>query len=69
MNMMLFKLSHRSSYTRQDLDILDDYRTIANIGKIKQPPSHTKLAEIDITKAYTATFIKKKKYQSLMSLM
>ncbi len=57
-NMMLFKLSHRSSYTRQDIDILDDYRTIANIGIIKQPPSHTKLVEIDITKAYTAAFIK-----------
>ncbi|MFM7988703.1 MAG: hypothetical protein ACKPKO_56260, partial [Candidatus Fonsibacter sp.] len=57
-NMRLFNLSHRSSYTRQDIDILDDYRTIANIGIIKQPPSHTKLVEIDITKAYTAAFIK-----------
>ena len=53
----LFKLNHRSSYTLQDIDILDDYRTIANIGIIKQPPSHTKLVEIDITKAYTAAVI------------
>ena len=56
-NMQLFKLKHRSAYTRQDIDILDDYRTIANIGIIKQLPSHTKLVEIDITKDYTSTFI------------
>ena len=34
-NMRLFKLKHRSSYTRQDIDILDEYRTIANTGILK----------------------------------
>ena len=57
-NMGLFKLKHRSSYTRQDIDILDEYRTIANIGILNKTPAHTKFVEIDITKAYTAAFIK-----------
>ncbi|MFM7987926.1 MAG: hypothetical protein ACKPKO_52295 [Candidatus Fonsibacter sp.] len=35
-NMRLFKLIHRSSYTRQDIDILDEYRTTANVGIIKK---------------------------------
>ena len=34
-NMRLFKLKHRLSYTRQDIDILDEYRTIANTGILK----------------------------------
>jgi hypothetical protein len=52
----LFKLNHRSSYTRQDIDILDEYRTIANVGILKPPPAHTSLVEIDVSKAYTAAF-------------
>ena len=52
----LFKLNHRSSYTRQDIDILDEYRTIANVGILKPPPAHTNLVEIDVSKAYTAAF-------------
>ena len=32
----LFKLNHRSSYTRQDIDILDEYRTIAHVGILKR---------------------------------
>ena len=31
----LYKLNHRSSYTRQDIDILDEYRTVANVGILK----------------------------------
>ena len=53
----LFKLSHISSYTRPDIDIFYAYRTISNIGIIEQPPSHTKVVEIDVTKAQTTTFI------------
>ena len=58
-NKQLFKLKHRSSYTRQDIDILDEYRTIANVGILRNPPSRTKIAELDMTKAYTAAFTNK----------
>ena len=57
-NRRLFKLNHRSSYTRLNIDIFDEYRTIANVGMLKTQPVHTKLVEIDITIAYTAAFIK-----------
>ncbi|MFM7983000.1 MAG: hypothetical protein ACKPKO_27120, partial [Candidatus Fonsibacter sp.] len=56
----LFKLNHRSSYTRQDIDILDEYRTIANVSILKPPPTHTNLVEIDVGKAYTAAFTQMK---------
>jgi hypothetical protein len=32
----LFKLNHKSYYTRQDIDMLTEYRTIANVGILKK---------------------------------
>ena len=33
-NKRMFKLNHKSYYTKQDVDILDEYRTIANSGML-----------------------------------
>jgi hypothetical protein len=49
----LFKKSHRSSYAKFDLDIMDEYGTRPIGGNIK-PVINEKLEEIDITKAYAA---------------
>ncbi|MFM7984663.1 MAG: hypothetical protein ACKPKO_35600, partial [Candidatus Fonsibacter sp.] len=63
--MMLFKLSHSSSYTRQDIDILDDYRTIAHVGIINTTTHHIlnkfEYIYIYISKAATSTCITHKK--------
>ena len=55
-NRQIFKGTHKSYYNKQDIDILDEYRTIANLGMIKKNPLAQKLNEIDVSKAYTAAF-------------
>ena len=37
-NRQIFKGTHKSYYNKQDIDILDEYRTIANLGMIKHTP-------------------------------
>ena len=69
----LFRKEHKSYYNSQDLDILNECRTVANVGWLKELPqgnviipkvqtrtafSRTDLAEIDITKAFTGAFMK-----------
>lgn len=68
----LFKTEHKSYYDQQDLDILDECRTVANVGWLKSLTSwssnskyhraHTisqcNLVEIDISKAYTGAFMR-----------
>jgi len=67
----LFKSEHRSYYTQQDIEILDECRTIANVGwmntlnKCSRVKKHvapslrrSDLIEIDISKAYTGAFIR-----------
>ena len=67
----LFKGEHKSFYDEQDLEILDECRTMANVGWLKslmgrvtspkQPPqtiSKSSLVEIDISKAYTGAFMR-----------
>jgi len=49
----LFNPSHKSYYSSHDIDILDEYRTIAQSGQLKQFGPKTKLTEIDVSKAYT----------------
>ena len=56
-NSHIFKATHKSYYTQLDIDILDEYRTVANIGMIRQKPKE-KLNEIDVSKAYTGAFCK-----------
>ena len=53
----IFKLIHMSYYTQQDIDILDECGTIANVGLLTTPPKDIKYSEIDISKAYTASFM------------
>jgi hypothetical protein len=57
----LFKQEHKSYYNQQDIDILDEYRTIANIGWLKKTKTPKKLVEIDVSKAYTAAFMQIKR--------
>jgi hypothetical protein len=50
----MFKQTYKSYYTNQDIDILDEYRTVVNCGMF--PTSRTDaLVEIDITKAFTSS--------------
>ena len=59
-NKKLFKSSHKSSYTQEDINILDEYRTISNTGMLSKKPKDD-LVEIDVSKAYTSAFCKIKK--------
>jgi len=67
----LFKAEHKSFYDDQDLQILDECRTIANVGWLKsltgpvtsskhrpKAISKSSLVEIDISKAYTGAFMR-----------
>ena len=67
LNYQLFRSEHRA----QDIEILDECRTAANVGwlhglvgtspsKKHRPPTipRSSLAEIDISKAYTGAFIR-----------
>ena len=53
-NKALFKMQYKSYYTDQDIDILNEYRTVPNIGFFQQRPIKVKLCEIDVSKAYTS---------------
>jgi hypothetical protein len=69
----LFKMEHRSYYSNQDLEILNECRTVANLGWLKKLEKQafsrsrhhrpeaiprSSLAEIDISKAYTGAFMR-----------
>ena len=54
--MSVFKNEHLSHYSKQDVDILDEYRTVANVGCSRSLQAD--LVEIDIGKAYTAALKK-----------
>ena len=53
-NNALFKAEHKSHYSKQDVDILDEYRTVVPIGMMKDAVSD--LIEIDVSKAFTSAF-------------
>ena len=66
----LFRSEHRSYYSAQDIEILDECRTAANVGWLHslvgvslsrkhRPPviQRSSLVEIDISKAYTGAFM------------
>ena len=57
-NTQIFKATHKSYYTQVDIEILDEYSTVANLGMITEKP-HEQLTEIDISKAYTRSLWKK----------
>jgi hypothetical protein len=67
----LFKAEHKSFYDNLDLEILDECRTIANVGWLKsltekmtsskhrpRTISKSTLIEIDISKAYAGAFMR-----------
>ena len=56
-SIQILKATHRAHYTQVDIDILDEYRTVANLGMITEKPNG-KITEIDISKAYTGAFCK-----------
>ena len=54
----IFKSEHKSNYSKQDVDILDEFRAVANVGHMRQVNEKNDLIKLDITKAYTAAFAK-----------
>ena len=57
-NHALFKPEHKSYYSKKDIDILDEYRTIVPIGMFANVGEYVvdDLIEIDISKAFTYAF-------------
>ena len=53
-NKQMFKLGYKSYYNKQDIDILDEYRTFSNTGMLSKRPKE-RLNELDVSKAYTAS--------------
>ena len=54
----IFKNDHKSHYSKQDVDILGEFRTVANVGAMHPVKEKNDLIELDISKAYTAAFAK-----------
>jgi hypothetical protein len=52
----LFLKSHLSQYAQQDLEALDSYRTKPTCGNLNSQQRGDNLIEIDVSKAYTASF-------------
>ena len=53
-NKSLFKSEHMSYYSKQDVDILDEYRTIVPEGLLQEVD--VDFIEIDVSKAFTLAF-------------
>ena len=53
----LFRKDHKSYYSPEDINILDEYRTVANVGLLEQIQKRSELVEIDVSKAYTRAFM------------
>ena len=53
----IFKKRYKSYYNQEDIAILDEYRTVVNIGMLQDHPKKTPMVEIDRTKAFTASFM------------
>ena len=56
--MSIFKNEQKSYYSTHDVNILDEFRTVANVGWMEPVKSKSTLLEIDISKAYTAAIAK-----------
>ena len=53
----MFRTSHKAYYINLDIDILNEYRTVANSGVLSQMPKKP-MVEIDVGKAYTSALMK-----------
>ena len=57
LNNAMFKAEHKSHYSKRDVDILDEYRTVVPVGMLNDVVNNlTNLIEIDISKAFTSAF-------------
>ena len=54
----LFRKDHKSYYSPEDINILDEYITVANVGLLEKVAKRSELVEIDVSKAYTGAFMK-----------
>ena len=54
----LFRKDHKSYYSAEDINILDEYRTVANVGLLEKVSKRSELVAIDVSKAYTTAFTK-----------
>ena len=57
-NHTLIKPEYKSYYSKTDIDILDEYRTTVPIGMLSSFLDIDNVVEIDISKAFTAAFLK-----------
>jgi hypothetical protein len=57
-NHALIKPELKSYYSKTDVDILDEYRTIVPTGRLSKINEDVDVVEIDISKAFTAAFLK-----------
>ena len=57
-NNQIFRMDHKSYYNKEDMDVLNEYRTIANVGFMRSVRSAEGLVEIDMCKAYTKAFMR-----------
>ena len=48
----ILEISYKSFYSNQDIDLLDEYSSRANIGFFHRQPDNIPLIEVDRTKAY-----------------
>ena len=65
----IFNKSWKSSYSDEDIQILDSYRTIVPCGKKRNIKAGTDLIELEIRKAFTSAFVKLKRCKFFMSLI
>ena len=56
--MSVFRKEHKSYYSQQDIDILDEFRMVANVRAALPAKEQAGTVEIDISKSYTAAFTK-----------
>jgi len=57
-NKSLIKPEFKSYYSKTDIDVLDEYRTVVPIGRLSSFKGVEDLVEIDISKAFTSAFLK-----------
>ena len=57
-NKSLIKPELKSYYSKTDIDVLDEYRTIVPIGRLSQFKDVDNVVEIDISKAFISAFLK-----------
>ena len=57
-NQALIKPEYKSYYSKTDADVLDECRTTVPIGRLSNFTDDDDVVEIDISKAFTAAFLK-----------